>query len=64
MQNNMRNNFIISVTGLGVAVGALAPVVRVPIVVIFAVGLGMMLGGVFRTLNHIQYKLKDTTASN
>jgi len=64
MSNMMRNNFIISTVGLGVAIGALAPVVGFPTVVLFAVGLGMVIGGVFRALNQVQYRLKQMAGSD
>ena len=53
-------NFVISVAGMGVAVGSLAVAVKAPIALFFALGLGMMLGGIFRALRGIAAKLEDT----
>ena len=59
MSKQMRIGLIICGAGLGVTVGALAPVLAVPFTVILAVGLGIIIGGVFGTLRHIQREIKE-----
>ena len=60
----MKINLVICSAGLGCAVGALAPTVDVPFVVMFAIGLGIIVGGIFRALGEIQGQLKRMTPSN
>ena len=57
MKEGLNTSFVISAAGLGVAVGALAPAIEVPFTLMFAVGLGMILGGVFRALAQIHRKI-------
>jgi len=63
MKNSSGLNFIISTVGLGVVVGGLSPVIKVPYVFVLAVGLGMMLGGVFRAIALIERKLAKSDAT-
>ena len=63
MSRRMTYCWIVGVAGLGVAVGGLAPEVNVPSLVVFAIGLGMILGAVFRGLGLIQAQLKRPTSS-
>ncbi len=51
--------YIISVAGMGIAVGSLAVAVKAPIALFFALGLGMMLGGMFRALRRIAARLEE-----
>ena len=57
----LKINLVICSAGLGCAVGALAPTVDVPFVVMFAIGLGIVVGGIFRALSQIQSQLKHMT---
>jgi len=63
MLTKMRNNLIISIVGQGVTIGAMTQVVDIPVLVIFAIGVGLMLGGVFREIARVQNQTKQTTAS-
>ncbi len=49
MKTGLNTSFLISAMGLGMAVGAVASVLDVPFVIMFGIGLGILLGGVFRT---------------
>ncbi len=60
MKERLNTSFVISTAGLGLAVGALAPATNLPLTVIFAIGLGMCLGGVFRRLRQIERKIART----
>lgn len=57
MKDSIKLNSSISIVGLGVAVGALAPVIRFPVLLLFALGLGMTIGGAFRAIRQIERKL-------
>ena len=45
MSRALQKNMTLSVVGLGVIVGGLAPAIDAPLVVIIGFGLGLMVGG-------------------
>jgi len=63
MLTKMRNNLLISIVGQGVVIGAMATVVNLSILVIFAIGLSLMLGGVYHEIAKVQNQNNQTTAS-
>ena len=63
MPRTLNINFAICTAGLGVCAGALGPAIDVPFVVVFAVGLGIILGGVFRAVDQIQGELNGRAPS-
>lgn len=63
MLTKMRNNILISIIGQGITIGAMTQVVDIPVLVIFAIGLGLMLGGVFREIAKVQNQINRTTVS-
>lgn len=56
-KKNFQKYTLISIAGLGIGVGALAPVVPTPALVMFGVGMGIMLGGILKGL----YTLAEST---
>jgi len=62
MLTKMRNNLLISIVGQGIAIGAMTQAVDIPVLVIFAIGLGLMLGGVFREIAKVQNQINRTTS--
>jgi len=56
MKQTLKTSFVVSCGGIGVIVGALAPVMPVHTVVLIAVGLGLAVGGIFRALNGLAQK--------
>lgn len=64
MSATLRTNMVISIAGLGVAVGALASVVSVPAAVLFGVGLGVVVGGIFRAIGQVQAELKRSPSAS
>ncbi len=60
MKERLNTSFVISTVGLGVAVGALSSAISLPLTVLFAIGLGLFLGGVFRALGQIERKIART----
>ena len=63
MLTKIRNNLLISIVGEGIIIGAMTQAVDIPVLVIFATGLGLMLGGVFREIAKVQNQTKQTTTS-
>lgn len=53
----MRNNLLITIVGQGVAIGAMTQVFDIPVLVIFAIGLGLIVGGVFREIAKVQNQI-------
>ena len=60
MKTGLNTSYIICSAGLGVAVGALAPAIKTPFLIVFAVGLGIILGGLFRALTRIERKMEQS----
>lgn len=58
----MQKNFIISIFGLGAAVGSLASVLPFSTLLFFGIGCGLMLGGIFRSLKNLSDKLEEGSA--
>lgn len=50
LDNTIKKHMVISLAGLGIAIGSLATIAPLPVLVIFGIGSGLMLGGVFRIL--------------
>jgi|GEM_PF-6007234 len=48
----MKINFLLSVVGLGFAVGSLESVLPLHTLIMFGIGLGLMIGAIFRELNN------------
>jgi len=63
MLTKIRNSLLISIVGQGFAIGAMTQVVNISVLVIFAIGLGLMLGGVFREIAKVQNQINQTAAS-
>lgn len=61
MLTKIRNSLLISIVGEGIAIGALATVVELPVLIIFAIGIGLMVGGVFREIAKVQMQIKQPT---
>ncbi|WP_164682450.1 hypothetical protein [Cyclonatronum proteinivorum] len=49
---------MISIAGLGISIGALTPVIPLPALVMFGVGMGIMLGGVFKGLYELAERME------
>jgi len=47
----MINNLFLSIIGLSFAVGSLGSVLPLHTLILFSIGMGVMIGGVFRELN-------------
>jgi hypothetical protein len=63
MLTKMRNNLLISIIGQGIVIGAMTQVVNLPVLIIFAIGLGLMLGGVFREIAKVQNQINHTNST-
>jgi predicted phage tail protein len=62
MLTKIRNNLVISILGQVIIIGAMTQAVDIPVLVIFAIGLGLMLGGVFREIAKVQNQNNQATA--
>jgi hypothetical protein len=62
MLTKMQNNLLISIFGQGIAIGAMTQAVNLPVLIIFAIGLGLMTGGVFREIAKVQSQINRTTS--
>ncbi len=62
MLTKMRNNLLISIVGQGIAIGAMTQAVDITVLIIFAIGLGLMVGGVFREIAKVQNQINRTTS--
>jgi hypothetical protein len=60
----MKWNCSISIVGLGFAVGVLAPVLGLSVSIMVAIGLGLMVGGIFRELNQLNRKITMSDVAN
>jgi hypothetical protein len=63
MKKSSVSNLLISICGLGVVIGSLSSVIKVPIIFVVAIGFGIMLGGVFRAIGQIDRKLAKSEAT-
>ncbi len=63
MKDGGKLNFYISVVGLGVVAGALSSVIKIPEILILSIGMGLMVGGVFRAIGQIERKLAKNEAA-
>jgi len=48
----MKNNLFLSIAGLGFSVGSLVSVLPIHTLIMFGIGLGIMIGAVFRELQN------------
>jgi len=48
------NNFVITVFGMGLVIGSLVNVLKFPILIMFSVGLGVVIGGIYREIKSIK----------
>ena len=58
---NFRNNLIISIVGMSFVIGTVGSLVKMRILILVAIGMCLMLSGVFRMLRQIQEKLNQTS---
>jgi len=63
MKNSSGLNCFITILGVGVTLGALGSVIKVPLIFVLAVGLGIMQGGVLRAIAQIERKLAKSDAT-
>ena len=47
----MINNLLLSIIGLSFAVGSLGSILPLHTLILFSIGMGVMVGGIFRELN-------------
>ena len=57
-KTTIQKHAFVSILGLGICVGALSTVVSLPALVIFSVGIGIMLGGIFNALYILAERVK------
>ncbi|AXI99712.1 hypothetical protein CYPRO_0426 [Cyclonatronum proteinivorum] len=57
-KKNFQKYTMISIAGLGISIGALTPVIPLPALVMFGVGMGIMLGGVFKGLYELAERME------
>ena len=48
----MKNNLLLSIAGLGLAIGSLASILPLHTLILFGIGLGIMVGAIFREFNN------------
>jgi hypothetical protein len=63
MLTRVRNNLLICIVGQGFIIGAMTQAVKLPVLIIFAIGLGLMFGSVFREIAKVQNQLDHKTTS-
>lgn len=62
MLTKMRSSLLISIFGQGIAIGAMTQTLNLPILIIFAIGMGLMTGGVYREIAKVQSQINQTTS--
>jgi hypothetical protein len=63
MLTKMWNSLLISIVGEGIVIGAMTQAVDLSVLIIFAVGLGLTVGGIFREIAKVQNQINRTTSS-
>ena len=59
----IRKHVSISTAGLGITVGSLGTVVPFPTLVIFSIGIGIMLAGIFKSIYTVAEKAEQSGAT-